>query len=273
MCGTLMSFLTMAIAARELSDTLNPFQIVFMRTSVALVIVLAMVAHQGKAAIYTQRLPLHFFRNIIHYGANLFWIVGVGLIPLAQVFALEFSIPIWVALLAVVFLKEKMTIGKIVAIVLGFAGVLIILRPGLVSTDFGSLAVLAASLGFAISNVATKSLARQDSALTIIFLMFLMQWPIGAIGASIVWITPEWADVPWIALIGVTALTAHYTMTRALMLADATVVIPIDFIRMPMIAVIGFFFYAEPFSAWIFLGAGLIFAGNYYSIYRERRRG
>ena len=168
-----MSFLTMAIAARELSDTLNPFQIVFMRTSVALVIVLAMVAHQGKAAIYTQRLPLHFFRNIIHYGANLSWIVGVGLIPLAQVFALEFSIPIWVALLAVVFLKEKMTIGKIVAIVLGFAGVLIILRPGLVSIDFGSLAVLAASLGFAISNVATKSLARQDSALTIIFLMFL----------------------------------------------------------------------------------------------------
>ena len=271
----LFSFLIMAIAARELSDTLDPFEIVFMRSSVALAVVIGVILFQkmshGSVGISTQRLPLHIFRNIIHYFGNLAWIAGVGLIPLALVFALEFSIPIWIGILAVVFLKEKMTLGKIVAIVFGFTGVLIILRPGLVSIEMGSLAVLAASISFAIANVCTKSLSRTDSPLTILFLMFAMQWPISAVGAFFVWTTPAWADIPWILILGGTSLSAHYTMTRALQLADITVVLPIDFIRMPMIAVLGFFLYNEPFSAWIFIGAILIFSGNYYNIHRERK--
>ncbi len=267
----LFSFLTMAVAARELSDTLNPFQIVLLRTSVALSVVVVIVIRAHPGALSISRPKLHILRNVIHYGANLAWIIGVGLIPLAQVFALEFTIPIWVAIMAVLFLKEQMTVGKIVATIFGFAGVLVVLRPGMVAIEIGSIAVLAASVGFAIAFVTGKSLAKDNSPLTILFWLFAMQWPISAIGGITVWVTPEWADVPWILWIGVTALTAHYSMVRALALADVTLILPIDFLRMPLIAIIGFFLYAEPFSIWIFLGAVLIFAGNYYNIHRERQ--
>ncbi len=271
MVGTLFSFLGMAIAARQLSQTLDPFQIVFLRTSVALAIVLIIALKLGRAPIRTRRFGFHLVRNGVHYCANFLWIFGVGLIPLAQVFALEFTIPIWLAIFAVIFLRERMTLGKAVAILFGFGGVLIILRPGLVAIEAGSLAILGASVGFAMSNVITKALTRTDSSFAIVFYMFVIQWPIGLVGASLVWVMPTWNDVPWIGLIGVTALSAHYCMARALALADATLVIPIDFLRMPMIAVIGFLFYGEPFSAFIFLGAILIFAGNYYNIRAESR--
>jgi len=267
----LFSFLTMAVAARELSDTLNPFQIVFMRTIVALSVVIVVVIRAKPGALTFQRVPLQIFRNVIHYGANLTWIIGVALIPLAQVFALEFPIPIWVAIMEVIFLKEKMTVGKIVATVLGFIGVLVVLRPGMVEIEIGSISVLAASVGFAIAFATGKSLARDNPPLTLLFGMFAVQLPVSAIGGIAVWVTPEWADVPWILWIGAMALTAHYSMVKALALADVTLILPIDFLRMPFIAVIGFVLYAEPFSVWIFLGAALIFAGNYYNIHRERQ--
>jgi drug/metabolite transporter (DMT)-like permease len=272
MVGTLVSFATMAIAVRELTDTINSFEIVFLRTSVALAIILGTVLFRGWKTISTNHLRLHIFRNSIHYIGNLTWIVGVSLIPLAQVFALEFSIPIWVAIFAVLFLKEKLTIGKITAISCGFLGVLVILRPGLITIDQGSLAVLCAAFCFATANVITKSLSKTDQPLTILFLMFIMQLPISAIGAYFVWTSPVWADCPWILLVGIMSLTAHYCMTRAITLADVTVVIPIDFMRMPIIAIIGFYLYSEPFSIWIFLGAVLIFSGNYFNIYHERKK-
>jgi drug/metabolite transporter (DMT)-like permease len=269
--GTLFSFLTMAVAARELTDTLDPFVIVFLRSTVALAAIMCCVLYHGRKTINTQRIFLHTTRNVIHYAGNLAWIIGVSLIPLAQVFAIEFSIPIWVAILAVLFLGEKMTIGKTVAIVLGFVGVMAILRPGLILLDYGSLAVLAASMSFAIANVCTKALSGTDNPLTILFLMFAMQWPISSIGAYFFWTTPVWSDLPWIIIVGIMALSAHYTMTRALQLADVTIIIPIDFIRMPLIAVIGYFLYAEPLSLWIFIGAILIFSGNYFNIFYERK--
>ena len=272
MCGTLISFATMAVAVRELTDTINSFEIVFLRTSVALTIILIIISFRGWRNISTKDLRFHIFRNTVHYIGNLTWIIGVSLIPLAQVFALEFSIPIWVALFAVLFLKEKLTIGKVIAISFGFIGVLVILRPGLMAIDQGSLAVLCAALCFATANVITKSLSKTDNPLTILFLMFVMQLPISAIGAYFFWTVPVWDDCPWIFLVGIMSLTAHYCMTRAITLVDVTVIIPIDFMRMPIIAIIGFYLYNEPFSVWIFLGAALIFSGNYYNINHERKK-
>ena len=272
MCGTLISFATMAVAVRELTDTINSFEIVFLRTSVALTIILIIISLRGWRNISTKVLPLHVFRNTVHYIGNLIWIIGVSLIPLAQVFALEFSIPIWVALFAVLFLNEKLTIGKVIAIGFGFISVLVILRPGLMAINQGAVAVLCAALCFAATNVITKSLSKTDNPLTILFLMFAMQLPISAFGAYFFWTVPVWEDCPWIFLVGTMSLTAHYCMTRAITLVDVTVIIPIDFMRMPIIAIIGFYLYNEPFSVWIFLGAALIFSGNYFNIYHERKR-
>jgi len=271
MIGALVSFTTMAIATRELTDTMDPFVIVFFRTSVALILILIIVMTLGWRNISTKNLPIHIFRNTIHYLGNLTWIIGVSLIPLAQVFSLEFSAPIWVAIFAVAFLKEKLTFGKITAIVFGFTGILVILRPGFIAIDQGSIAVLCAAFFFAAVHVITKSLSKVDTPLTILFLMYTMQLPISAVGAYLFWILPSWSDLPWIFLVGLTSLTAHYSMTRAMILADVTVVIPIDFMRMPIIAVIGYYLYTEPYSIWVFIGAILIFSGNYINIYQERK--
>jgi len=269
--GALISFLTMAIAARELSDTLSPFVIVFFRTLVGFLIISACITFYGVKHISTDQISFHFLRNSIHYLGVVAWITGVGLIPLAQVFALEFSVPIWVAILAVIFLKEKMTIGKLIAITLGFIGVLIILQPGIIEIEYGSIVVLFAAFCFSIVHVCTKFLSKKDNASIILFVMFSMQLPVSIIFAYVFWTPPSWEDLPWLIFVGVTALSGHYTLTRALMLADATVILPIDFLRMPLIAILGYFLYSEPFSVYIFIGAVLIFGGNYFSIYMEQR--
>ena len=269
--GALVSFLTMAIAARELSDTLSPFVIVFFRTFFGFLIISATVAFYGFKYVSTNQISFHFLRNSIHYLGVVAWIMGVGLIPLAQVFALEFSVPIWVAILATLFLKEKITTGKLIAIVLGFVGVLIILQPGIIGIEYGSIVVLFAAFSFSIVHVCTKFLSQKDNASTILFIMFSMQLPVSLILAFIFWTMPSWEDLPWLIFVGITALSGHYTLTRALMLADATVILPIDFLRMPLIAILGYFIYSEPFSVYIFIGAILIFGGNYFNIYMEKR--
>ena len=156
MTAALASFTIMAVAARELTNTMDPFTVVFFRTLVALTIVTVLMILSRGEGVSTRVFHLHILRNFIHYLGNLTWIIGIGLIPLAQVFALEFSTPIWVAVFAVLFLREKLTIGKIIAISLGFSGVIIILRPGLIPIDTGSIAVLCAAICFAIVHVITK---------------------------------------------------------------------------------------------------------------------
>jgi drug/metabolite transporter (DMT)-like permease len=190
------------------------------------------------------------------------------------VFSIEFTTPIWLALLAVMFLGERMTGGRIVAVVFGFAGALVILRPGVAIVDAAALVVLAAALGFAITNVLTKELTNTDPPLAILFYMTIVQLPL-SLSLSLWledWTNPGLGHAPWLLLVAATGLSAHYCMARALAHGDATIVIPLDFVRLPLIAVVGFVFYAEALELAILLGAVLIFAGNYYSILTESRR-
>jgi drug/metabolite transporter (DMT)-like permease len=272
MTGALLSFAAMAVAGRELSDTMSTFEILFLRSAVSFLIVAAMLPWLGIGAIRTRHLGLHVFRNIVHFGAQFGWFLGISLLPLATVFALEFTTPIWSAALAVLFLGEKLNRGRIIAIVVGFGGVLIILRPGSETIDIVSLAVLGAAFGYSVSYIATKKLTTWDTPFAIIFYMNLIQLPLGLAPALFDWVAPVAADIPWILLVGVTGLTAHYSFTRAFMLADATVILPIDFLRLPLIAVVGFLFYSEGLDMALFAGAIIIFAGNYYNIRLEARR-
>ncbi|MAF48774.1 MAG: DMT family transporter [Rhodospirillales bacterium] len=272
MTATLLSFAAMAIAGRELSDTMSTFEILFFRALVATLIVLALIPRQGIAALRTRHISLHFLRNTIHFGAQYGWFLGISLLPLATVFSLEFTTPIWGALLAVLFLGEKLNRGRVIAIVFGFGGVLIILRPGGEAIDIASLAVLGAAFGYAVSYITTKKLSAFDTPFAVIFYMNLIQLPLGLVPALSGWVAPTVADIPWILLVGVTGLAAHYSMTRAFRLADATLILPIDFLRLPLIAVVGFFFYAEAVDLALFAGAIIIFGGNYYNIQLEARR-
>ncbi len=271
MSGALMSFLLMAIAGRELSDTMNTFQIVLVRSVVAFIGILIIVSFTGLDAVRTEKWRLHLIRNTIHYGAQFGWFLGISLLPLATVFAIEFTTPIWAVLMAVFFLREKMTKGRWVAIIFGFVGVLIILRPGAEVFDVGSIAVLLAAMGYASAYTFTRFLGRTDSPLVIIFHMMVVQILIGLIPGLWIWVTPQPADTLWILLVGLTAILSHFCLAKALSLAEASVVVPIDFLRLPLIAVIGFLLYNEAIEVAVFFGAIIIFAGNYYNIRQETK--
>lgn len=271
MSGTLASFSAMAIAARELLDTLGSFEILFFRSLVSLVIVLGVLPRYGFAALGTRRFGLHTVRNALHFGGQLAWVYAIGVLPLATVFAIEFTMPVWTAVLAAFLLGERLTHARIVMLALGIVGVLIILRPGLSFVHPAAAVMLLGAFFYAATNVATKRLTTTDSPLVVLFYMSIIQLPFGLLPALPDWVTPTLADMPWIIVLGGAAFSAHYCMTRAFMLADATVVVPIDFLRLPLIAVVGALFYGESIELATIIGAAVIFAGTYYSMTRESR--
>ncbi len=270
MVGTLVSFTLMAIAVRELGGAIHAFEIQFFRSIGALIILTPIALSKGWGSLKTEQPKLQVTRNLIHYGAQLGWITGVILLPLSEVFALEFTTPVWAALIAAIFLGERLNRGRIAAVVLGFIGILVILRPGMATINPGTFSVLAAAVGFAFTIVATKALTRTDAPLTILIYMALVQLPIGAVMTIFVWTTPDLQQLFWLFAVGATGLSAHFCTARALVLADATIVVPMDFMRLPLIVLVGFALYNESAQLLVLLGVIIIFAGNYYSIRREQ---
>ncbi len=271
MCGAVLSFCAMAIAARELLRHMGTAEILFFRTGIALLIVLAVAARVGFAALKTRRIGLHLWRNLSHLGAQACWVYSIGALSLATVFAIEFTMPVWVALLAMLFLGERMNRGRVVMLVLGLAGVLAILRPGTGFFEPAALVMLLGALGFAVQMIGTKRLSTTDSPLAVLFWMSAIQTPLCLAFALPRWVAPSAPDWPWMIAIGIGSYTAHYCLTRAMKLADATVVVPVDFFRLPLIAVVGAAFYAEPLDPFVLLGAALMFAGTYYSVTYEKK--
>jgi drug/metabolite transporter (DMT)-like permease len=271
MGGAVLSFSAMAVAARELLAHMGPFQVLFVRSAIMLAIVLLVIAQASNPVTSTRRLPLHALRNVIHFAGQYCWVFAIGALPLATVFAIEFTMPVWTAILAALLLKERLTRPRLAMLVLGLAGVLIILRPGLGFFHPAALVALAASLFYAGNMIATKRLSSTDSPLAILFWMSVVQTPLALAAALPQWVAPPPATLPWMVVMGVGSYTAHYCMTRAFKLADATIVVPIDFARLPLIAVVGALFYREPIDALIFVGAAVIFAGTYACLRRETR--
>jgi drug/metabolite transporter (DMT)-like permease len=259
----LRSFMAMAIAGRELANAgLSTVQILFFRSVVGLLVIGALVLHTGPALLRTQRLGEHVWRNVAHFGGQFGWFFAIALMPLAEVFAIEFTIPIWTALLAAVFLGERLTRPRIVALALGLAGVLLVLRPGLSIVQPAALAALGGALAYAASYLLTKRLTSTEAPLAILFYMTVVQLPMGLIGAVPQWQPLAAGQLPWLGVVGVTALTAHYGIARALKLADVGMVIPIDFLRLPLVALIGWALYGETVGALAIAGALLIVLGN-----------
>lgn len=272
MLGALLSLSLMAVGARELSGEINTFQTLFIRSVIGLVIISGVVAAVGGRSLFVTRRPgMQLVRHLFHFGAQYGWFVGIGLLPLAEVFALEFTVPFWVAVIAALFLGERFTIRKSLALVLGVIGVLVILRPGIEILDVASLIVLASAVGFSCAYVATKSLARTEDPLTVLFYMCLIQMPVSLVLALPHWQLPEeprlWF---WLVIVGVTALSAHFCITNAMKRAEAGIVVTLDFLRLPLIGLVGIVFYQEPFEMALLAGALLMLGGNLINVYRPR---
>jgi len=272
MGGSIASFVLMTVAARQLTGHMPAIEILFLRSVVALVVLLALAPRVGVAAYLTHRLPLHVARNLVHFSGQYLWVCGIALAPLAVVTAIEFTTPVWVALLAAILFGERISPPRWVAIGGGIAGVLIIVHPGASGFGTGALIILVGAFGFAGSILLVKRLLLTEHVFTVIFYMSLIQLPLGLAGSLFVWVPPQLIDLPWIVAMGATSLTAHYSMGRALALGDASFVLPLDFLRLPCIALTALLLYREPIDAWTMLGAALIFAGNYWSVRSEATR-
>lgn len=272
MMGTLVSFSLMAICARELSEEIPTSQTLFVRSAIGLVCIsILLLVSNKRVNVQTNRLGMHTLRNIFHFAGQYGWFLGIGLLPLAEVFALEFTVPIWTLIIAALALGEKITVGKIAAIMLGTLGVVVILQPGMSIIDSASFIVLASAVCYAVSHTATKSLSLSDSAMSILFYMCLVQLPIGLALSLSGWVWPDGLQWLWLLVIGLTALTAHYCMVRAMQYAEATTVVTLDFLRLPLIALVGVLLYSEQFEFSLLIGGLLMLIGNIVSLKHPSR--
>jgi drug/metabolite transporter (DMT)-like permease len=275
MIGAIGSFTAMAIAGRQVSFALDTFEIMTYRSLLGIVIVCVVAGMTGTwRQINRQQLGLHAVRNIAHFTGQNLWFYALTVIPLAQVFALEFTTPIWVLLLSPLLLNERMTRIGMIAALIGFLGVLIVTRPGSAPVSPGLIAAALCAIGFAFSAIFTRRLTRTQSIPCILFYLTVMQAVFGLICAGYDGdiALPNAATLPWLILIGCAGLFAHFCLTTALSLAPASVVMPIDFARLPAIAIVGALVYAESLDPFIFLGAALIFGGNYLNITKGQTR-
>ena len=275
MTGAVASFSAMAIAGREVSIDHDTFEILLFRSVVGLVLVVAIASAAGTLRqITTRHMGTHLVRNLCHFTGQNLWFWAVTMIPLAHLFALEFTSPIWVALLAPLVLGEALTRVRLLAVAVGFLGVLIVVRPDPAALDLGALAALGSAIGFAGSALFTRKLTRTESITCILFWLTVMQIGFGLVCAG--WdgdiALPDAGALPWLCLIAAAGLGAHYCLTTALGLAPAAVVMPMDFARLPVIAVIGMTFYGEALDLWIVLGAAVIFLGNWINIRSTTRQ-
>lgn len=271
MSGALLSLCLMAIGARELAGGVGTFQILFVRSVIGLLVVSVVMLRSGRSVLFrTRKFKIHLARNVFHFIGQYGWFLGIGVLPLAQVFALEFTTPLWTLIIAALFLKESLTLKKIVAIVLGSSGVYLILNPGADIVHPAALYVLGAAVCFGVAYVSTKALAATDDPLTVLFYMCAVQLPMGLLLSLGNFVAPSLIQWGWLTLVGLTALSAHFCITHAMQKADASVVVTLDFLRLPLISVIGVVFYAEAFNPMLVLGATLMLAGNLINIYRPR---
>ena len=275
MTGALLSFCLMAVAFRKLAESLSIMEILATRNGLglAVMVTLLILRSELRPLVRSRRPALTLFRNTIHLGAQYLWAMSVLLLPLATVFALEFSAPAWALLLAVPVLGERLTASRVGAVVLGLIGVLVILRPGLETFRPETLLVLAAAVGFAVTMITTKKLTMTDSTFAIIIWMNVIQLPLTLIPSDPLFVMKlSLGQLPAFAAVGVAGLASHYCLANAFRAGDASVVVPLDFLRIPLIAVIGWWLYGEALDALVFIGAGLIIVGVLWNLQSEARR-
>ena len=261
----------MAVCIRYL-PAYSVLLMIFLRNVVNLILMAPSMIRQGKSMILTQRLGTHALRNLFLYAGNCAWFYGVTLIALADVASLQFTSPLFTAIIAAAFLGEKIGGHRMIAILVGFAGALIIIRPGMIPINLGTVMILIAALLYSCAHVVTKRLSDTESGTTVVFYMSVTILVYSAIPAFFVWQTPAWADMPAMIGLGITGYATHYCITRSLAVGDASFVIAFDFMRLPFSAILGWLLFQEMLDSWTIAGALIIFAAGYYSTVREAKK-
>ena len=273
MLGSIGAFSLMAVAGRILSAELDTFEIMLWRSLTGVAIVWTVLTLRGGWRGLGGHVPLHGIRNVAHFTGQNLWFYAITAAPLAQVFAVEFTAPIWALLLAPFFLGEALTRTRIAVALVGFAGVLVVARPGIDMAPGVPFAALAAFF-FAVTGLLTRRLTRDQPLWTILFWLTGFQTVFGLVCAGYDGdiAVPHGALALWAGGVGVAGLVAHLSLTKALSLAPAAVVMPIDFARLPVIAAVGALVFGETVGWPVVLGAAIILVANWSGLRAESRR-
>jgi drug/metabolite transporter (DMT)-like permease len=265
-------FVGMMVCVRYLSFDLHIFEIVFLRSAVAIAVVVpAALTRAQRQGLRTERLGFIALRGAIVYAAMLGYFWAIAHIPLADAVSLQFLIPLFTLVGAAIFLGEKVGVRRAVATAIGFAGALIILRPGFAEVGLPAIAVLVSAALYAQNWLMIKSLTRTDSPKAIVFYINVVVLPIAFLPALFVWSWPAWSLVPLIVATGLSGWCAQMCQARGFASADTSVVAVFDFLRLPMTAALGWFLFEEGVDLWTWTGAIVIFAAATHITRREAR--
>ncbi len=252
------------------STGLHAFEIAFFRQLVGAIMMTALTLRQGFRHFYTKRINLHILRSILNAFALLAYFYGLSLEPLSKVVALSLTAPLFATLGAVLFLKEKMTVHRWIALALGILGALIILRPGVQAVSLGAILILLSNAAWAVALIVIKKLTETDSAITIAIRAVYFQVPISLIAAIFVWKGPNFDQFWWLVAIGLAGTAAQIFLGDAFRRADATVVLPVDFTKIFYASLIGYFFFDQVPEISIWIGAFIVFGAVFYNAWQER---
>ncbi len=269
MVASTIGFAGMHAAVRHLSADLHPFEIAFFRNFFGLVAIAPWFLRLGLRPLRTRRFGLHLTRALINVAAMLMFFTAVTLTPLAQLQALGFTAPLFATVLAVIFLGERVRLRRWSALIIGFSGAMVIIRPGIADITLGSILVLASSATWAFALIAIKILTRTDSSVTITAYMVLLMTPLSLIPAIFVWQWPDPGQWVWLFAVGVVGTLSQMAMAQSFRVAEATAVLPFDFSKLIWGTLIGYFVFSEVPDVWTWIGGIIIFAGVSYIAYRE----
>jgi len=269
MVGGVFSLTLMAISGKEISLQIDTFEILFFRSVIGILIVLVVFATKGLFhEINFMQIGTHLKRNIAHFTGQNLWLYALGSITLAEVTSLEFTMPIWIVIFSFFMLNENLNKLRIISIFIGFIGVLIIIRPNIEIINLGVVGAGFSAVAFALTNIYTRKLTKTESTLTIIFFLTSMQLVFGFITSFIdgKLDLPSTETIPWIFVLGLGGIVAHYCITTALTYSPPSILAPIDLFRLPLAVLIGIIFYSESGDIYIYIGSSLIVIANWLNL-------
>ena len=268
------AFTSMVGFVREASATFNTFEITFWRALFGLLFMVPWLVRVRLSGLKTKCVGMHLTRNVLHFIGIVTWVYVVAWINLSVGIALQFTVPLFTIAMAALILKERVDRARWTATIIGFAGVLVIIRPDAGAIDALAVITLVSAAFYAASNIATMAIGQDDSSELVVFYMHLMHMPMALIGAFAMGMSvPNWTDLPTLAGVGISATFAHYLLAQALRVTDASVVMPIDFLKLPWIALLAYTFYGEVPAAGAWDGRTIIYGATYYILRREARAG
>jgi drug/metabolite transporter (DMT)-like permease len=271
MAAAAVAFTIMTTLIRETAKSVHPFEIAFFRALVNLALMIPFAARAGATGLKTRNHKAFALRGVCGLVFLMTYFSGAALIPVADSQALSFTSPLWGSGLAVILLGERVTAGRAFALIAGFVGVLIILRPGVVHVSAGALLVLVGALAAAASNTIVKFTTRTDHPDAVVFYQMVYVTPLILVPAVGVWTWPTMEQLLLMFGVGFFATLNQRFLSRAYAAADATAVLPFEFTRLPFAAVIGYLAFGELPDVWAWAGGAVIFGASLYMVRRETR--